>query len=249
MPSEGQESGTEKDQQVLAQWIIEQNRSTADANRSAVELNESTLKLKLAETPEEREIRLNLQDKQNKIQLKQLEAQSDFQLNNVKVLREFQNDQMRNLQTTFDIMFKQTKGAALMFYVSFWLGVVLVAVSVASYLYFREPDNILTIAFFGAGALAMLSFFLRDPAVKVQQTAGKLVQLQFAMRCHLTEIGYWEIYIGQQKELGIPITFEELEKASKSGWSATQSIMKQIDESLDDLGKNDKGSKDDQKGS
>lgn len=227
-----------------AQTLIEVNRSVAAANQSAVALNQSQLELKLAETPEGLALKLELLTKQQKFQVEQMEMQRTLQDYNVKMIRKFQEEQLNNLQTTFDIMFKQTKGAALMFYVSFWLGVVLVIVSVCAYLLFRDSNNLLILAFFGVGALAMLSFFLRDPAVKVQQTAAKLVQLQFAMRCHLTETGYWEIYLNQQRELGVPIEVEELERASRSIRSATQSIMQQIDESLDDPQKNRENNKD-----
>jgi hypothetical protein len=223
-----------------ARTLIELNKSTAEANRSAIELNQSNIELMLANTPQGLAMRLELQAKQQKIQSEQLEMQSALQAKQLEMLRNFQEEQLKNLQTTFEIMFGQTKGAALMFYVSFWLGVALVIASVCSYLIFRDANNLLTIAFFGVGALAMLTFFLRDPAVKVQQTAGKLVQLQFAMRAHLTEIGYWEIYLAQQRELGVPIKIEELERASHSIRSATHSTMQQIDESLDDP-KNDNG--------
>jgi hypothetical protein len=226
-----------------ARTVIEVNLSVAEANRSTAELNRSNLELKLAETPEGLAMRLDLQAKQQKIQVEQLELQGNLQAKQLEMLHNFQQEQLKNLQTTFDILFRQTKGAALMFYVSFWLGVVLIVASVCSYLFLPNPNNLLTIAFFGVGALAMLSFFLRDPAEKVQQTAGKLVQIQFAMRCHLTEFGYWEIYLAQRRESGVLIEAEELEKASKSIRSSTQTIMRQIDESLDDIKQNDENHK------
>ena len=226
-----------------ARTLIEINRSTAEANRSAVELNRSNLELMLANSPQGLAMRLDFQAKQQKIQIEQLELQNDLQVKQLKLLRNFQDKQLENLQTTFEILFGQTKGAALMFYISFWLGVVLIVVSVCSYLFLPNPNNLLTIAFFGVGALAMLSFFLRDPAEKVQQTAGKLVQIQFAMRCHLTEFGLWEIYLAQKRESGVLIEIEDLEKASKSIKSSTQTIMRQIDESLDNIKQNDQGHK------
>jgi hypothetical protein len=80
----------------------------------------------------------------------------------------------------------------------------------------------------------MLSFFLRDPAEKIQRTAGKLVQLQAAMRYHLTEISYWDTYFNQKIILGNPVEVTELIKALRSMRLGTQTIMRQIDESLDD---------------
>jgi len=219
------ESSQAQEELLDAQTIIELNRSTAEANQSAIELNRSNLEI--ANTPQGQAMR---------------KIQDNFQAKQLEMLRNFQEEQLKNLQTTFDILFRQSKGAALMFYVSFWLGVVLIVASVCSYLFLRDPNNLLTIAFFGVGALAMLSFFIRDPAEKVQQTAGKLVQIQDAMRCHLTEVGYWEIYIAQKRELGLAFEIEELERASKSIRLGTQTIMRQIDESLDDI-KRDHGNR------
>ena len=199
------------------------NRSVAEANRSAVELNRSQLELVQANA--QMQAALSEEVKQ---------AQLDLQKEEQARLRDFQNKQLGNIQTTFDILFSQTKWAAIMFYVSFWLGVALVVSSVILYVVLRDPNNLLTLAFFGAGALAMLSFFIRDPAEKIQKTAGKLVQTQAAMRYHLMEITYWDAYLLQKMKSSDPLKGEELTLALKSILAGTQAMMRQIDESLDD---------------
>lgn len=159
-------------------------------------------------------------------------AQLELQQKNL----EFMAKQQENLQTTFDILFSQTRWAARMFYATFALGFALVLVSVMSYLFRRDPNDLLTIAFLGSGALAMLYFFLRDPAKQVQQTAGKLVQILAAMRCHVAEVSGWEHYFASRISTNEPLSHQELEMALRSIRDGTQTIMKQLDESLDERG-------------
>lgn len=163
----------------------------------------------------------------------------EFQLKELELLArqrqqsiEFQAQQQANIQKTFDIMFGQTRQAAKMFYMSFCLGFGLVIGSVIIYLFW--PTNLITIAFFGVGALTMLSFFLRDPAERIQRTGGKLIQMQAAMRNHLHEISYWDTYFNQKLAASDPVKHEELVIALQSMRLGTQTIMRQIDESLDD---------------
>jgi hypothetical protein len=169
------------------------------------------------------------------------QAQLEFQSNQLKQQLDLQDkqykaiaDQLENTQTTFKILFAQTKGAALMFYASFCLGFALVIASVVSYLTRRDPNDLLTIAFLGVGSLTMLYFFLRDPAEKIQQTAAKLVQIQAAMRYHMAEINIWDAYITKKLLSEASIDSKELAIALKSIRLGTQAIMRQIDESLDD---------------
>jgi hypothetical protein len=78
----------------------------------------------------------------------------------------------------------------------------------------------------------MLAFFLRDPADKVQQAGGKLVQLQVAMRCHLIETQYWSTYFSAKVGAGKEVTAEELASSFSSMRDGMQAMMRQIDDSL-----------------
>lgn len=159
----------------------------------------------------------------------------EFQLKQLELLAqqiEFQARQQANIEATGNLMLVQTRQAAQMFRVSFWLGFGLVIVSVIIYLF--RPTNLITIAFFGVGALTMLSFFLRDPAERIQRTGGKLIQMQAAVRNHLHEISYWDTYFNQKVAASDPVKHEELVIALQSMRLGTQTIMRQIDASLDD---------------
>lgn len=192
-------------------------------NRSALELMVSNPQLQAAQ-----------------LQVAQAQQIMPAQLEFQKRQFEFLLKQQENLQTTFDILFGQTRWAARMFYATFVLGFSLVVVAVMSYLFRRDPNDLLTVTFLGTGALAMLYFFLRDPAVKVQQTASKLVQILAAMRCHVAEVSGWDNYITSRLTANMPMSHEELDRALRSIREGTQTIMRQIDESLDDDSKTSK---------
>ncbi len=138
------------------------------------------------------------------------------------------------IDDTFNTMFQQTKWAGYMFWITFLLGAFLVIASVADVMVRPDSNNPLVAAFFGAGALSMLAFFLRDPADKVQRAGGKLVQLQVAMRYHLLETRYWGNYFNNKAMAGLEVSALELSGALSSMRDGMQVIMRQIDESLDD---------------
>ncbi len=224
-------------EQLDPRITIELNRSIAEANNSLFNLQRIQLQVKQAEAEANRPQTAETIALQQKLAASQLDSQEKILANNRRVMEDFQKEQLENLKETFKILFKQTKGAAWMFYSSFVLGIFLIITSVASYLFLPNSNDTLTLAFFGAGALTMLTFFLRDPAEKVQQTAGKLVQIQFAMKNHLMECGLWETYFAQRQNAGEPVSIEDFERASKSLQVSTQTIMRQIDESLDGITK------------
>jgi len=136
------------------------------------------------------------------------------------------------IDDTFETMFRQTKSAGHMFWMTFLLGAFLVVASVCAFFVRPDANNQLIAAFFGAGALSMLAFFLRDPADKVQQAGGKLVQLQVAMRYHLIETQYWGTYFSAKVGAGKEVTARELAGSLSSMRDGMRAIMRQIDESL-----------------
>jgi hypothetical protein len=168
------------------------------------------------------------------IQLEMWKAQEPHraQLNNI-YLENLRIEQKR-ISDTFNAMFLQTKWAGYMFWITFLLGVFLVVTSVCAVFVYPDSNNHLIAAFFGAGALSMLAFFLRDPADKVQRTGGKLVQLQIAMRYNLMESQYWNNYFNSKAAASNGVTAEELGNALSRMRDGVQLIMRQIDESLDD---------------
>lgn len=227
-PVEGETFSQKQIELLNAQ--VTYNREAAETNRLAIMANESAVKKQLAETPEGLQNLLKLQA----LQTEQAEVESRNAIKMQSLVRKFSESQMKNLEDTFDILFRQARGAAFMFYVSFWLGVALITASVVGYFVMRNGDNFLTIAFFGAGAITLLSFFLRDPADKVQQTAAKLVQIQTAMKGHQMMVGFWELFSQQKMQMQSPLTLEEVERAGISLNAGTQSILRQLDRSIDD---------------
>jgi hypothetical protein len=151
----------------------------------------------------------------------------------------------KRIDDTFNTMFAQTRSAGHMFWITFCLGALLMLASVGTFMARPEAGNPLLAAFFGTGALSILAFFLRDPAEKVQRTGAKLVQLQVAMRYHLTEMQYWSTYFNGKLSSGQQVDVGELRSALSGMRDGMQVIMRQIDESLDDA----RGVKGDSRGS
>jgi hypothetical protein len=151
-------------------------------------------------------------------------------------LNQLQLDQMQGeaqrIKDTFDTMYNQTRWAGYMLWITFLLGVALIVVSVIVYLVRPDDNGPLVGVFFGAGALSMLAFFLRDPAQNIQRAGGKLVQLQVALRYHLVEMQYWANYFNTKVALGQNVLAKELGDALKDMRDGMQTIMRQIDESM-----------------
>ena len=148
--------------------------------------------------------------------------------------RQYQLTEQERVKQTFDTMLGQTRWAAFMFWTTFWLGVGLVIVSIIGYWARRDSSDQLFLVFFGGGALTMLVFFLRDPAEKIQRTGAKLVQLQVAMRYHLTEMNYWSTYLNMKSSMGQNVAADEVGRALTDMREGMQATMRQIDESMDD---------------
>jgi hypothetical protein len=145
-------------------------------------------------------------------------------------------EEQDRIKATYQAMFQQTRWAGYMFWITFLLGVFLVVASVGAFFLHPDSNNHLIAVFFGAGALSMLAFFLRDPAEKVQRAGGKLVQLQIAMLYNLRESQYWNSYFTNKGMASGAVTADELGNALARMRDGVQVIMRQIDESLDGRG-------------
>jgi hypothetical protein len=183
--------------------------------------------------------RLRIQQVQRQMadaQMQMFKEQEKQRKDQAEIYLKYMKDEQTRIDDTFKAMFGQTRGASHMFWITFLLGVFLVVVSVVAFFLHPQGNNPLVAAFFGVGALSMLSFFLRDPADKIQRAAGKLVQLQIALRYNLYEAQYWGVYFNTKMSAGTEVKVDELSKAISSMREGVQVIMRQLDESLDDRG-------------
>ena len=157
--------------------------------------------------------RIALANRENaQLQLEMLKMQQPYRDKLDEVYLASMCADQERVEETFKTMFNQTQSAGRMFWITFLLGVGLIVAAVSTFVARPGVNNPLVVAFFGSGALSILSFFIRDPSQRLQRAGGKLVQLQVAWRYHLMQSQYWANYFNNETAMGQQVMTEEIEE-------------------------------------
>jgi len=166
------------------------------------------------------------------------EAQKKFMEINFKQYKEtlkVNSSYREGLSKTNEHTIRGFKQTMIMYNVSFYIGIALLITAV--FFAFFIKSSLFTILFGSIGTLDLLTFFIANPPLRLQESRAEQAKLNAAFYSWFLDLYNWNSFYVQYSQKGEMINLEIMKQVSDSQIKNTRKLMEIISKHIDTKGK------------